>query len=284
MNEFFKSEYKPTTLVFRVKTFGNGSPMSLRFIVEDQKKPYTKYADRVVEKIKSGDEIRIKLPMPVTPMISRVLIYNPANGVLKPTISNGKEIESDKTFQVIQKSEEPVRSRLNVFDTKNYKLREFIRFATRFSEDCGILATNATYTSQSGTFRIDYVDAITGYVKDRQGKLQFTIFKTPCRINKEFGIIQVSKNFFKDYTVGQRLLILLHEYAHFYKNTDPSNEFQADANAILIFLGLGYSKYDAVNGFTKVFLPAPSDQNVSRQKEILHMIENFENAKPILIS
>jgi hypothetical protein len=100
--------------------------------------------------------------------------------------------------------------------------------------------------------------------------------KTPARISRSYGIIEVSKKKFEGYTVPVRMAILLHEFSHYYLNTDMANETEADLNGLLIYLGLGYPRVDAYNVFTQVFVTSPTEINKDRMKIIDDFIKNFE--------
>jgi hypothetical protein len=129
-------------------------------------------------------------------------------------------------------------------------------------------AKGSVYTSNDGNFRVDYLDDIIG---DGGRTLN-----TPARINKNSAIIQVSKKKFLQYTIPERMAILLHEFSHYYLNDDISNETEADLNALLIYLGLGYPRIDAYNVFTKVFESSDNEANIERMKLIDEFIRNFE--------
>ena len=101
--------------------------------------------------------------------------------------------------------------------------------------------------------------------------------KTPARISRNQGIIEVSKLKFSKYSVPMRMAILLHEFSHFYLNSDMANETEADLNALIIYLGLGYPRIDAYNVFTQVFHTSPTELNKDRMKIIDDFIRNFEN-------
>jgi hypothetical protein len=72
------------------------------------------------------------------------------------------------------------------------------------------------------------------------------------------------------------MCILLHEFSHYYLNTDIANETEADLNGLLIYLGLGYPRIDAYNVFSQVFITAPNSVNTNRMKIIDKFIRNFE--------
>ena len=56
-----------------------------------------------------------------------------------------------------------------------------------------------------------------------------------------------------------------------------ANETEADLNALIIYLGLGYPRIDAYNVFTQVFHTSPTELNKDRMKIIDDFIRNFEN-------
>ena len=104
---------------------------------------------------------------------------------------------------------------------------------------------------------------------------------TPARIGHRTGVIDVSKLHFDRYTIPMRMCILLHEFSHKYRNPkidlEISNEVGADLNALYIYLGLGYSKVDAIFVFANVFLKAQSQGNMVRMRKIMDYIKRFEN-------
>jgi hypothetical protein len=104
---------------------------------------------------------------------------------------------------------------------------------------------------------------------------------TPARIGHTSGIIETAKWKFDQYTIPMRLIILLHEFSHKYKNPkiglEISNEVGADINALYIYLGLGFSKIDAICVFANVFLKAQTKGNVESMRKIMEYIQKFEN-------
>jgi ferritin len=77
-----------------------------------------------------------------------------------------------------------------------------------------------------------------------------------------------------------RMMILLHEYSHKYRNPkigiEISNEIGADINALYIYLGLGFSKIDAICVYANVFLKAQTQGNIARMRKIMDYINKFE--------
>jgi hypothetical protein len=164
----------------------------------------------------------------------------------------------------------PLKRALSSFNHSNATIRSFVNFAQEFCAKAGyISAKGSIYTSNDGQFRIDYLDDIIDYETNRS-------LKTPARISRRQGIIEVSKKKFADYTVPMRMAILCHEFSHYYLNTEMSNETEADLNGLLIYLGLGYPRIDAYNVFTQVFMTSPTELNADRMKIIDDFIRNFE--------
>jgi hypothetical protein len=120
---------------------------------------------------------------------------------------------------------------------------------------------------------IDYYNTL----KDHSTKKKLT---TPARIGHNTGIIEVAKAKFDKYTVPMRMMILLHEYSHKYRNPkiglEISNEIGADINALYIYLGLGFSKIDAICVYANVFLKAQTQGNIARMRKIMDYINKFE--------
>ena len=104
---------------------------------------------------------------------------------------------------------------------------------------------------------------------------------TPARIGHTSGIIEASKAKFECYTIPMRMIILLHEFSHKYRNPKIglpiSNETGADINALYIYLGMGFSKIDAIYVFANVFLKSQTEGNIQRMRSIMDYIQRFEN-------
>jgi hypothetical protein len=155
--------------------------------------------------------------------------------------------------------------------------RDFLQMALTFSQTCGFESADAKgrlITSKDKEFKIKYFPVIKDY-------LSGTVLNTPARIGHNTGIIEVSKRKFDCYTIPMRMIILLHEFSHKYKNPtlglEVSNEIGADINALYIYLGLGFSKIDAIHVFANVFLKAQTDGNIQRMRKIVDYIDKFCN-------
>ena len=245
---------KPSTLMFAIKT---AFPKKIYVKVADAEQPNTTFTNRSCT-ISGEDAIYVR--MPIAPKRAVILI------------SSEKEVQGmpDKEYKVVDAKILPLKRKLTSFSHANPTIQRFVKFAEEFSRKAGyISAKNSVYTSNDGQFRIDYLDDIV----DPNG----TSLKTPARISKNEGIIEVSKLKFSKYSVPMRMAILLHEFSHFYLNSDMANETEADLNALIIYLGLGYPRIDAYNVFTQVFHTSPTELNKDRMKIIDDFIRNFEN-------
>jgi hypothetical protein len=106
---------------------------------------------------------------------------------------------------------------------------------------------------------------------------------TPARIGHNTGIIEVSKNKFMQYTIPMRLIILLHEFSHKYLNPKIdkpiSYETGADIQGLYVYLGKGWSPYEAHKTFLQVFKNANNEPNHKRYKIINDFIAKYEKGQ-----
>jgi hypothetical protein len=72
-----------------------------------------------------------------------------------------------------------------------------------------------------------------------------------------------------------RMAILLHEFSHYYINSDIANETEADLNGLTIYLGLGYPIKEAYTAFGETFIGYPSEQNRQRYDIINKFIRDY---------
>lgn len=230
---------------------------SFRVWAETYNKKNSRYADRVIE-VDGSRMIHINFPTSPTDLFLGIL--------------NAQE-PTDEGFQVVT-MEAPLQT-YNIWlddDTK-----QFLKLATTFSDVCGYSAASDNgriFRTATGKFNIKYFNVIRDY---KSGQAM----NTPARIGHRTGIIETAKVKFDSYTVGMRMIILLHEFSHKYKNPkmglEISNEIGADINALYIYLGLGYSKIDAICVFANVFLKAQTKSNIERMRKIMEYIQKFEN-------
>lgn len=228
-----------------------------RLWAENYGKKNSKYADRVIE---VDGKRTVFLSFPITPKNLFIGCLNADN-------------PNDKEFTV-----EIIRAPLKTYNVNlDSDTKEFMRLAEYFSQVCGFKrpAENGTlYKSGTGKFNIRYYMII-------RDVLSGAPLGTPARIGHKSGNIDVSAYKFIKYTIPMRICILLHEFSHKYKNPklglQINNEIGADINALYIYLGMGFSKIDAICVFGKVFLKAQTPGNQERMRKIMDFIQKFEN-------
>ena len=231
------------------------TPCKFHVVAEDLQ-PNSKYADRTIQVDK---ERSIYLSFPVSPKKIKLSVIClselPANSFeIKP------EIKALKSYEIWQ----------------DQNTRNFLDLAIPFSQTCGFELPpkgGRLYQSDNKKFNIKYVPTI----RDFSGK----VINTPARIGHKTGKIEISAQKYIGYTIPMRMMILLHEFSHKFKNPEMgveiSNEVGADINALYIYLGLGFSKVDAIFVYANVFLGSKSQGNIDRMRKIMNYIAKFEN-------
>jgi len=222
-----------------------------RVIASDFKKN-TKYADRTIE----VDGFReIYLSFPTSPEKIRVIVT---------------PLDKEQDYLVNIKEKTLKTYAIN----KDAEMMQFVRFAQQFCSQSGYEQASPKgryFTTPDKKFKISYFPFIVANKK---------ISTTPARIGHNSGKIEVSKMHFDRYTIPMRMCILLHEFSHVYRNPKMDlkieNEVGADMNALYIYLGLGYSKVDAIYVFANVFLKAQTASNMDRMRKIMDYISRFE--------
>jgi len=227
---------------------------TFRCWAEDYGKPNSKYVDR---KITVKGKRTIYFSFPVSP---KQIFIGVANA----------EITSDKDFEVSLLEGELKTYNIHL----DANTRNFLELAVPFCQICGFkpASQNGIVYKKNG-FTIKYFDIIRDYMSGKT-------ISTPARIGHKSGNIEISKLRFDKYTVPMRIMIILHEFSHVYKNPkmglEISNEIGADINALYIYLGLGFSKVDAICVFANVFLKAQTKGNIERMRKIMNYIAKFE--------
>ena len=229
-----------------------------RLYASDFGRPNSKYAEREID---VENARRIYFSFPVSPKSLGIVIFNVAD-------------EKDKEFDV-SLMEAPLQTFNVALDNRTM---DFLALSIPFSQVAGFVnppPEGKIYSSENGNLNIRYVPVI----RDFKGNPM----STPARVGHQSGLIEAAKIKFDRYTVPMREIILLHEFSHKYKNPQIglqiSNEFGADINALYIYLGLGFSKIDAICVFARVFLKAQTESNMQRMRKIMDYIERFENGE-----
>jgi len=150
--------------------------------------------------------------------------------------------------------------------------KSFIRFAKWFATESSRLEAGQKGTLyQSEGFTILYIDII------KEAGLELT---TPARIGRQSGIIEVSRKQTFDFTVPMLIVMLLHEYAHKFKNKEygkkDSNELTADLIACHIALNLGFDSNEVQQAFKAVFAQKDTKLNRKRMAAIKEFIGIFK--------
>lgn len=223
---------------------------------EDAGKKNSKYAERM---IKVNGARRIFFSLPIVPKKLTFCCYDKGD-----PRNTDFEVSVDKV---------PLQS-YNIWLDQG--TRDFLNLAVYFSQVCGFQAANKDgrlYQTSDEYYKIKYFPVIVDLKTNRA-------MNTPARVGHQTGNIDVSKIKFDPMTVAMRMIILLHEYSHKYKNPriglEISNEIGADINALYIYLGLGFSKVDAIYVYANIFLKAQTPGNMKRMNKILDYIKRFE--------
>jgi hypothetical protein len=248
------TRYDELTIKIVVST---ASPQKIRIRVQDKDLAKTVFTDRY--KTVNGDNTFF-VRMPVSGKAAIIYVYNEDNGNIKD--------DKDTTFKVKNISVEELEKKLDVVDFSNPYVRSFVTFATKFCFNAGWIGSGS-YVSDDKRFVIEYLPILT----DDGGK-EVT---TPARIDITDGVIQVSQRQFVEYTIPNRIAILLHEFSHYYLNDNIDDEIEADLNGLLIYLGLGYPRIEAFEVFSQTFMNAPTEENMKRYSKIKNFIDNFES-------
>lgn len=246
------TRYEELTLKIKVRTFG---PETIRIVVADADQPNTTFTDRY--RTFHGESVFF-VRMPVSSQSVNVYVFNDNNGNLKAG--------ADDSFEVVSISKEPLDKKLDVIDFANPYIRGFVNFCTRFAYNCGTLPSG-TYVSDDKNFVIKYLPVIHDGGNEAS---------TPARVDIDTGVMEVSKRQFIDYSVPNRVAILLHEFSHIYLNDNIDDEIEADLNGLLIYLGLGYPRIEASEVFAKTFLNNDTELNQKRYERILNFIDDFD--------
>lgn len=253
MNYKIWTRYEPIMLKIVVRTT---SPQNIRLKVYDPTQANTYFTDRT--KLVEGEQ-ELFVRMPLSPNTAAISIYNEKNG----NLGQGQ----DDSFQVISIKKEDLKITLPQTKMDTFSVRNFVAFAQKFAYNAGWIAAPRDYLSSVGGYKIEYLPYIINSKGERMA--------TPARISTKNGRIQVSQDAFTSMTVPMRMAILLHEYSHFYINSDVANETEADLNGLTIYLGLGYPIKEAYSAFIETFIGYPSAQNKQRYDIINKFIRDY---------
>lgn len=243
-------------------TVQTSKPQNIRFILKDAQQKRTVLTNRWT--LVNGTKT-IYINIPLCNMDGILTIYNDDIGNI-PALS-------DPTFKFIKWFRLPLEKRYDIVDFNNPDLMSYVNFCQRFCFNCGVLQSG-NYTSDDGKYLIELLPTITENGRE---------LTTCARISKDDGHIQVSQAKFDPMTVPMRIVILLHEFSHYYINENIDDETEADINALAIYLGLGYPRIEASDAFTESFMGAPYESNGKRYEIIHKYIMNFDASKILVL-
>jgi hypothetical protein len=250
----YESDNKKFCLYVTIKCTGK---KKFRAWAEDFGKKNSKYADREV--VVDGSR-RIRFSFPVSPKSLFIGVLNSDNPK-----------DADFTVELME------GALINYNIWVDSDTEKFIKLALHFIQVCGFEPASQNgrlFQTDDSEFNIRFFDVIRDMPSGK-------VLNTPARIGHKTGIIETAKAKFDTYTIPMRMIILLHEFSHKYKNPkiglEISNEVGADVNALYIYLGLGFSKIDAICVFANVFLKAQTKGNIDRMRKIMDYTQKFEN-------
>lgn len=256
MNFFVNTAYRPSRLLLGLETY---EPKTLYIVVRDAKNKNTQYTNRY-NTVDGREEFEIL--MPVAPQKAEIIVRS------ERELAGEK---SDNQYKVYKARVQDLYTGFMNFnpETGRQEADDFIKFAEEFASRASYAsAGGSVYTSDNGKYKIKYLDVIRDNRTGRE-------LKTPARISRTTGIIEVSKQHFASYTVPMRMAILLHEFSHFYVNANSASEVEADLNALAMYLERGYPTVDAYNVFTMVFAESPTEMNKDRYDQIDRFIKSY---------
>lgn len=188
----------------------------------------------------------LRIPMPITPEMLTLSVRNDVG------FDNVRLVKADAR---------PIKKKKLELSKEE---KDFISFAYDFARDAGTIDTD-TYISDYDNFIVRYLPVL----KNRDsGK----VLSTPARINRRTGIKEVAREKFIKYTVFMRIIILFHEFFHWFWNT--RSEQKADRGAIDWALSLGFPETEVMYAFTRVF-PKKNKFLEKREKDNIEYINNW---------
>lgn len=206
----------------------SNTPQSLRIVGYDNKKE--RYFDRNVITVGNNPMV-IRFGCPISPKTMNVVV-------------SGGQVK--------------VASKLNSLQDHiqiNPKVIEYVDFVKEFCGNYDKYPPIQKYKSRSGKYCVKHVPSIIGS-SGASG--------TPARIHKTEHYIEVSNDWFREFTIPMRVFVLCHEYSHVYLNRNPLDEKEADLNGAKLYLQMGFPVIELIYSFTKVFGDSPQTRERAR--------------------
>lgn len=261
MNFRLPTRYEQQTLAIKVETT---QPTRVRLVVADADNTKHRVFTNRYKTVRGSETFYVR--MPVSPSKALITVYDEGRGNVPQ--------EQEPNLRVVDIERIPLHKKLDAVDVKNSQIRSFIRFAESISYYLPTMKANQMYESPDKKFFLNLKDGFYG----KNGKR----ISTPARVNTKTGVIEIDKECMLAMTVPMRMAILLHEFSHFYLNDNIADETEADLNALLIYLGLGYPRIEAHQAFLETFNDSPSDGNANRYEIINQFIKDFDKNKTVL--
>lgn len=246
------TRYAPCMVRVKVRT---PKPTKIKLVARDKNQANTEFTNTV--KTVNGDQDMF-IRMPMSPNTLVISITNVAVGE--------RPRSEETTFEVLDVKNEELDVTIGKTNMDTPLVRSFVNFCQKFCYNAGWIPPK-DYYSKNNQFKIEYLPQIVG----NNG----SVLKTPARISTTNGRIQISQEAYIPFTVPMRMAILLHEFSHYYLNSDISDEVEADLNALTIYLGLGYPIKEAYAAFGQTFVGSPTPLNKSRYDIIDTFIKDY---------
>lgn len=253
MQYLFDTHNRPCSLIVTAKT---DRPEKVFVKVYDKNKDNSVYTDRYTT-VKGEKQLQVNIPL----VVSREAIIDIKS-------------ESGKLVNVNLKRK-PLLTNLDFFDYNNKTIKDMIKFTSLFCRRCGYIDSRI-WLSSDRKFKVLYENQLY----NKGGRVS----NTSAMTGVDTGIVQVSKSKFKNKTIPMRYITMLHEFSHFYLNKDIYNEYEADFNAVKIYLGLGFPEIEAIKAFTRSFGGADTKENRKRYQALLKYINQYNKIQKSYIS
>ncbi len=282
MEYVWKTSGQPKILEVAVKS---QIPQEVILSVRDCCKPYSYYYTQQTL-VQPGVEV-FELSLPLTPE-KAFFDIRPAGPVLGSMPWGVVQPYGSSSLQFDMK-EKPF---VNKWDCKmvsgNALLQDFLSFSAWFSQNAGVLAAaynseRTVYRSASGNFQIRFVPEIVDtdeYINIRGQLYDNPNFGMPLptsyRVHVATKAMEASRRYVITYTVTQRMVLQVHEFAHGFLNHNPDDEKEADYNSIMICRCLGFSKREIGDAYALVFLRYSSNENVDRMNAIMNILRQVD--------
>lgn len=259
MEYIIGTDGRPCTLEIKIRSL---SAARLHLVVWDKNQASTVLTDRPLI-CHPNDEKVWEVPMPVCGQNLLISVWDEAN-------PNGQLSDSGATIQDIRLTR--LKTYPLAIDWGNPKMGQAIKLGKKFCYNLGWLPANEqgkAYCSPDKSLKIILFPELQD---PKSGKESVT----PMRISQWTKVMEASQKMCVPYSVPGRAVMFFHEFCHEYENHDPTWELEADLNGLSIYLGLGFSRYEALKIYQDIFYKVDTDANIGRLTHIEDFINNFE--------